>query len=279
MTDTSLADAGASGIYQIRNLVNGKRYIGSAVCIRKRWSEHRNDLRSGRHHSVALQRAWARYGENSFEFLVVENCPKHDLIRREQIYIDARSEYNICKQAGSSLGVKHSAEARAKMSARLMGNQRTKGRKYSRDICERMAAPKRGRKRPPRSAEWCKRISEAKKGVSVGLGREVSEETRQKLREANLGKRLTLDQRKSNSRLSLTDSDAESILLMRLSGASFDQISKELVVSRQLAQRVCARQRYEWVRPDIEIPSFRKVGWKVEGRRRGVIRKQNGTCK
>ena len=279
MADAIVADIESSGIYQIRNLVNGKRYVGSAIRFSKRWSEHRRDLDKGKHHSIALQRAWERYGGGAFVFEILEKCSPDSLLSREQFYIDERSDYNICKVAGSPLGVKRTAETRAKLSARLMGNQRTKGRKYSREICERMAAPKRGRKLPPRSAEWCRRISEAKKGKSVGLGREVSEETRQKLREANLGKRLTLEQRKNDVRLSLTDDDAERILLMRLSGASFKQISKDLGVSRQTAQRVCARQRYEWVRPDIVIPSFRRTGWKVEGRRRGVIRWKNGTCK
>lgn len=273
-----LADVEASGIYQIRNLVNGKRYIGSAVCIRKRWAEHRSDLRSGRHHSVALQRAWIRYGENSFEFLVVENCRKHELIRREQVHIDARSEYNICKKAGSSLGVKHSAETRAKMSARLVGNQRTKGRKYSREICERMAAPKRGRKRPPRPKEWCRKISEAKKGHSVGLGREVPAETRERIRESLTGRKKPLSLRASDPRLTLTDPEVEKILEMRVSGAGFLEISNRVGVTRQLAQKICARERYEWVRPDLEIPTFKRKGWTVEGRRRGVIRGGNGTC-
>lgn len=279
MADAILADVEASGIYQIRNLVNGKRYVGSAVCVRKRWSEHRSDLRSGRHHSVALQRAWKRYGENSFEFLVVEICPKNELIQREQVHIDVRSEYNICKKAGSSLGVKHSAEARAKMSARLMGNQRTKGRKYSREICERMAAPKRGRNLPPRPEEWCRRISDAKKGKSVGLGREVSAETREKIRKSLTGRKMPTSLRKSDPRLTLTDLEVEKILEMRISGAGFSEISSRVGVARQLAQKICARKRYEWVRPDLQIPTFRRKGWTVEGRRRGVIRGGNGTCK
>ncbi len=37
MAEAILADLESSGIYQIRNLVNGKRYIGSAKCFRVRW--------------------------------------------------------------------------------------------------------------------------------------------------------------------------------------------------------------------------------------------------
>lgn len=186
MGEQIIADLGASGIYEIRNLINGKRYIGSAVQFRKRWAEHRRDLKKERHHSAALQRAWLKYGPSSFQFSIIEFCPPEQLIAREQVHIDVASDYNICKTAASTLGVKPSAETRAKLSAKLAGNQRTKGMKFSREICERMAAPKRGRKRPPRPPEWCKRISESKKGNTFCQGRTVTQETREKIRQSLL---------------------------------------------------------------------------------------------
>ena len=35
-----------SGIYQIRNIINNKIYIGSSANIKKRWSEHKRDLKT-----------------------------------------------------------------------------------------------------------------------------------------------------------------------------------------------------------------------------------------
>ena len=61
-----------SGIYQIRNLVNGKVYVGSAVNLQHRRREHRSDLRNGNHHSIKLQRAYNKYGESSFAFEILE---------------------------------------------------------------------------------------------------------------------------------------------------------------------------------------------------------------
>ena len=55
-------------IYQIRNKINDKCYIGSAVKILDRWWLHKKMLRNGNHHSVKLQRAWDKYGENNFAF-------------------------------------------------------------------------------------------------------------------------------------------------------------------------------------------------------------------
>jgi group I intron endonuclease len=62
----------SSGIYQIRCRVNGKIYIGSAVNLQSRWRGHWRDLRNGVHINPHLQSAWNAYGENSFEFSVVE---------------------------------------------------------------------------------------------------------------------------------------------------------------------------------------------------------------
>lgn len=107
-----------SGIYEIVNLVNGKRYVGSAVDTRKRWQDHRSYLRRGAHHCHILQKAWRKYGEAAFEFRVLEICDPSELIVREQAAIDIlKPEYNICPLAGSSRGVRHTAEARANMSA------------------------------------------------------------------------------------------------------------------------------------------------------------------
>ena len=56
-----------SGIYIIRNLINGNVYIGSAVRIDSRKRQHLHKLRSGKHENGHLQKAWNKYGEDSFE--------------------------------------------------------------------------------------------------------------------------------------------------------------------------------------------------------------------
>lgn len=111
-----------SGIYQIRNTINGHRYIGSAVDIQHRWSQHINYLRKGKHHSEHLQRAWDKYGAGAFVFEVIERCDVDQMIAREQHHLDTQQpEYNTAPRAGSSLGVKHTEETRARMSAAAKG--------------------------------------------------------------------------------------------------------------------------------------------------------------
>ena len=61
-----------SGVYQIYNTVNGKRYIGSSIHIEQRFKEHLRNLRANKHVNAHLQSAWNKYGEHSFVFEEVE---------------------------------------------------------------------------------------------------------------------------------------------------------------------------------------------------------------
>lgn len=61
-----------SGIYKIRNLVNGKCYVGSTKSFTKREREHFRLLKNGKHWNVKLQRAFNKYGLESFAFEICE---------------------------------------------------------------------------------------------------------------------------------------------------------------------------------------------------------------
>ncbi len=107
------------GIYYIRNLKNGRLYVGSSVNIEERWKNHRNLLRRGAHHAPILQKAWNKYGEDLFKFEVVEECEPEKLLEREQLHIDLRRAYgkgyNGLPEAGRPTSIP--PEVRAKMSA------------------------------------------------------------------------------------------------------------------------------------------------------------------
>ena len=99
------------GIYQIKNKINNKSYIGSSSRLKLRWNRHLTDLKCNVHHSLALQRAFHKYGYDNFEFIILENCEESKLLEKEQYYLDTLNpKYNICKIAGNCAGVKHSIE-------------------------------------------------------------------------------------------------------------------------------------------------------------------------
>ncbi len=147
------------GVYQIEHVGSGRKYIGSAVRIKRRLSKHKTDLRGGYHHSQKLQRAWDKYGEVAFECTVVEVVPdERHLLSREQHWInvsDALTEgFNACPVAGNCRGRIITPEHRAKLSAALTGRKRP-------------AADHKNLLGTRRSAETRALISAAKKGRPV----------------------------------------------------------------------------------------------------------------
>lgn len=92
-----------TGIYKI--ICNGKIYIGSANNIDKRWKRHVNDLKKNKHVNIHLQRAFDKYGIESFHFEIVELCNKEELLLKEQLYIDNFQPFN---ENGFNIGKKAS---------------------------------------------------------------------------------------------------------------------------------------------------------------------------
>ena len=111
-----------SGIYAIRNEVNGKMYVGSAIDIARRLAKHRYQLRGGVHPSKHLQSAFNKYGDAAFETATLELCEDHQLVEREQYWIDhLKPEYNKRLIAESNVGLSTSPEQRA--AAREIGRR------------------------------------------------------------------------------------------------------------------------------------------------------------
>lgn len=142
-------------IYKIVNTVNGKVYVGSANDFKSRKALHLHMLRGNQHHSVHLQRAWNKHGESVFKFEVVEEVDaQSDLIPSEQAWLDVLQPfgeygYNIATVAGSTVGLKRTAEQIEQMAARFRGktlsqDHRDKireaglGRKHSVEALQRM---------------------------------------------------------------------------------------------------------------------------------------------
>jgi group I intron endonuclease len=174
-----------AAIYEIRNIENDHRYIGSAANLEGRFAVHRHYLLHGKHHSRYLQRAFNKHGAARFVFRPLLICAKRDLLFYEQRAIDELNpEYNHCRIAGNALGVRWTAEARARHSVLQNARPTFKGRKHTAETLEKMSLSKlgnthtKGQKRDPaavaktaaahrgmkRSAETRARIAAKAKG-------------------------------------------------------------------------------------------------------------------
>jgi len=57
-----------------------------------------------------------KYGYSNFSLEILEYCNVDKLVNKEQFYMNLfEPQYNILKDAGSSLGLKHSEETKAKL--------------------------------------------------------------------------------------------------------------------------------------------------------------------
>ena len=206
-----------SGVYKIQNKINGKLYIGSSVDLKFRFSCHLNDLRANRN-SIYLQRAWNKYGENNFDFKVLLFCDKKNILFYEQRFIDKLNAcnvligYNLCPIAGSPLGIKHTQMAKKNMSDGRKGMKLSDSHKCNIGKSMKRNLPKtvfkkgvsswnKGKKMllkqkekisesllgniPSEEARTNMKIAQLKRWDTIPC----SNETRKKLRLANIGKK------------------------------------------------------------------------------------------
>lgn len=207
-----------SGIYAIVNLTSGKRYVGQSVRISKRITNHFNALRKGKHGCRHLQSSFIKYGESAFEIRTLELCDIELLTTREQHWMNCyRDEglYNTAPAAGSTLGVKYSDAAKAKISASLKGRPPTFGYKHTDESKLKMSSARKSRitsdetrlkmsasqKGRTASIETRAKMSAALKGrdLSVRYDYTHSAETRAKMSAAAVGRVASLDTRRKMS--------------------------------------------------------------------------------
>jgi group I intron endonuclease len=67
------------GIYEIRNNLNGRSYVGVSKEITRRWKDHLKMLMAGEHHSFELQSDWDEIGIKHFSFHILELCDDNQL--------------------------------------------------------------------------------------------------------------------------------------------------------------------------------------------------------
>lgn len=198
----------------IRNNINDKLYVGRAVNLRKRWTQHRHHLRSNTHHCRTLQNAWNKYSELAFSFVVLvgnvnsEEC----LCSIEQYYIDNYKcldrmfGYNLSPSSRSNRGVKYTLESRLKMSlaqtGRVVSDEGRKniskaltGKKQSAETVAKRVEKIRGLKRTEAQIETLRMVqfalSQSKKLFAFGEEKFLTEWAKEyKINTATLRNRI-----------------------------------------------------------------------------------------
>lgn len=188
-----------SCIYQIKNLVNGKIYIGSAFNFHKRIHTHKHHLKEKKHPNKHLQASYDKHGIENFKFEVIEECQKENLIEREQYWLDTlKPIFNVCKIAGNTSGRKLSNFSIEKMKNKLKGRKHTEEAKL--------------------------KMSQSRKGKTHKKGYKLSDETRAKMSKAKLGIKLS-EERKIKLSISKTGHKHSEETRKRMSEAAYKRYS------------------------------------------------------
>lgn len=156
-----------TGIYVISCKIADLYYIGQSSRIEARWSGHRHLLRgrSKRRVNAMLRHAWDKYGEEAFDFEILEECGVKELTIREEYWLSAYRGLGarMANFEGPSdnpmRGARHSEASREKMSLAQSGRKKSAlhrerigkahlGRRYPEEVRRRMSESRAGRKCP-----------------------------------------------------------------------------------------------------------------------------------
>lgn len=163
------------GIYKITNKINGNSYIGQSNNINRRFIEHRC-----KETNKSLKLAFIKYGIKNFSFEVLEQCSLEKLNEKEIYYISKlKPQYNRSSGGQGSSNHTVSLELRKKLSEISKKNWSLYSKEKKEKLLKNLCGPRKGHL--------------------------VSEETRNKLRIANLGKKQsqeTIERRKNTIKLS-----------------------------------------------------------------------------
>ena len=227
------------GIYRITNTINGNTYIGkTGMNFGDRWDCHRAQLNGGYHDNQHLQNAWNKYGQDNFEFSVVEEVDDASLLNDlERKYIAQYRESGLCYNildggdGGFLLGIHLSDETKRKIGDKNRANMT--GRKLSAETRAKMSESQK-----KRYASWTEedRIAHGKRSSECSSGYKWSDEAR-----ANFAKR----QRTSPNGATLTIEIVHEIRrLYEQEKKTVTEISKLLSVPRQNVYNIATYRRW-----------------------------------
>jgi len=203
-------------IYKIVNLVNDKFYVGSTTNKKVRFRQHRKLLRGNRHHCKHLQAAWNKYGEEKFDFVVIEDVANEISLQEvENRYLKEHVGAEYCYNSGATadapwrgvygaknpkFGVPRTASEKQQISTSLKEfyaedyfNHPRVGKTHSEEAKAKISAKVqaslangRGGKFIP-SAETRQKMSDALKGNQCAKGYKRTDAEREAIRQRTLG--------------------------------------------------------------------------------------------
>lgn len=179
-----------SGIYKITNIINNKVYVGQSKNLNTRYKRHLYRIKRNEHHNDHIQRAFDKYGADSFKYEVLEEIKDLSLLdTREKFWIDnygginSDDTYNLM----DPLRKEFSDYVRIKLSINSSGeNNPNYGNKWTDEQKEEMSKSRKGISLEERIGKEKSNLVKEKMRQSQ-TGRIHPEEVKEKIRQANIG--------------------------------------------------------------------------------------------
>lgn len=195
------------GIYQIKNVIDGKTYVGYSKNIERRLKKHFSNLSKDSHDNQYLQNAWNKYGEKNFESSILEEVDSLLLKEREKEYIQNLKTkypngYNLTDGGDGIVNLEESSKN--KIREAQLGNKNRSGAILSQETRNKISIGNKGKTISERRK---RELSDRWMGdKNPNYGKAMSEDSRKKLSQSlkgiipwNKGKRMTEEARKNMS--------------------------------------------------------------------------------
>lgn len=177
-------------VYRITNTINGKIYIGqTTLTTDRRWKMHLRDCTKERNNK--FYNAIKKYGSENFAIDIVEEniTSKEMLNEREKYWI---AHYDCYKNGYNSTPGGETSPMCDPIVAKKI-SETMKGRKFTEEHKRHIREAMAGKSGTPHTEEHKKYMSE------LMMNRVVSEQTCEKLRQINTGKKQSIATRKKRS--------------------------------------------------------------------------------
>lgn len=209
------------GIYKITNIVDGKIYIGQTVNYEKRKRSHRNYLLNNKHCNSYLQRAFNKYGLDSFKIELIQECKIDELDDLEKFYI---KKYNCCNEDhGYNM---------------MYGGQ--KYRKFTQEVKEKMSRARKGKKL---SEEHKRKISLANKNKVMSKEAIEKMKLAKKLNPTGVGE--------DNFNAVISDDVAEKIIDDLILNKTVKELEIKYSVTPDIIYNLMYNKSYKHIKPEI----------------------------
>lgn len=75
------------GVFQIKNKINGKVFIGSSLDLKAIWHRQKFQLDAGMHKNSDLQNDWKKYGPENFSYEILD-----EIVQSDEKHLDYQKE-------------------------------------------------------------------------------------------------------------------------------------------------------------------------------------------